>query len=392
MENQQKKIFKRSDDKNGAWYLYLKDPVTGKFIRKTSRTADKEEALRIWEREQEILNSRTSTATLGSILSSYTSPETNPRMRQAKIDGTNYSVAYSDIVAYQAKYMMQLFKEKAPAIMRLPICDVKTVHIRAIKETLIEAKGQCRTSQYCFRTFKAIFSQAHEDGLIDVNPAIGLKDIYYAEKKKSAIDDRILRKLIYAKDQFLSVTDWAYFTVLATTGMRRSEALAISEKKIRNGILTIDSALKGSTYSDIGLPKWGIIRVIPLSRITQYALSQIKPGKDGRFFPYKRSWVDGCFARLKGTAYALMPEYADEIKSITPHVLRHSLNTNLLAEEASPVLVAYYLAWQHQTLIDMQEKYTHLQAMKLSTVSDCIDRMFPLNEKWLPEISRNQIS
>lgn len=392
MENQRRKVFRRSDDKNGTWYLYLKDPLTGKFIRKTSKTADKEEALRIWELEQDALNARTSNATLGSILRAYTSPETNPRMRQAKIDGTNYSAEYSENVANQAKYMVQLFREKVPAIMNLPIRDIKTIHIRAIKEALIDAKGQCRTSQYCFRTFKAIFSQAHEEGLIDVNPAIGLKDIYYNEKKKSAIDDNILRKLILAKDQFISITDWAYFTVLATTGMRRSEALAITEKKIRNGILTIDCALKGSNYADVGLPKWGIIRVVPLSRITQYALSQIKPAKNGRFFPYKRSWVDGCFARMKKTAYALMPEYTDEIRSITPHVLRHSLNTNLLAAEASPVLVAYYLAWQHQSLIDMQERYTHLQAMKLSNVADSIDRMFPMDEKWLHEIPRDQIS
>ena len=64
----------------------------------------------------------------------------------------------------------------------------------------------------------------------------------------------------------------------------------------------------------------------------------------------------------------------------TAHILRHSLNTNLLANDVSPVMTAYYLAWQHQALIDMQQRYTHLQAMKLKSVADNIDIMFPIPE------------
>ena len=388
MAKEKKKLFQRKDKQDGIWYLYLHDPITGKFIRKSSGTQDEAEALRIWDSEQEYLNTRTSAATLGSLLASYTDAATNPRRKQALMDGTPYSDEYAYKIAVQAEWMLHLFKEKTPKILNMHIAEIRAIHIKTLKEAIIEKRGQCRSSQFYFRTLKTVFSQAHEDGLIEYNPSIGLKDIAYSEKKRSAVDESIIRKIIDAKNSFISTEDWAYFTVLATTGMRRSEALALTERQIKNGILTIDSAVKSDTSKDVvGLPKWGLIRVIPLPRITQYALSLLKPDMDGRYFPYKRPWATYCFARLTGIACALFPEDKEEISTITPHILRHSLNTNLLANEVSPVLVAYYLSWQHQALLDMQERYTHLQAKKLIAVSDSIDRMFPINEKWLPKTS-----
>ncbi len=382
MSANNKKLFKRAGaaPEHDFWYMYLRDPSTGKLIRKSTYTFDEKEALEIWQREKEKLDALSTNAKLDTILSLYTKPETNPRYKSAKLEGGHYGMEHAKQVARECRNMHALFSRNCPAIMKMKISDIKTMQFKILKQTLIKEYGNRRVTALMFMTLKSVFSQAHEDGITEINVTTGISNIHYKANVRAAVDEKLIGEIIALKDSFAYIVDWAFFTVLATTGMRRSEVLALSSEQIKDGVLTLDRALKSMGKDDIGLPKWDIVRVIPLSKITQYALSCITPDKDGRYFHYNRYWADESFRRIRCTAVAALQESSETIMKITPHVLRHSLNTNLLAAEVSPVLTAYYLAWEHQTLIDMQERYTHLQAMKLSAVSSGIDAMFPMKD------------
>ena len=158
--------------------------------------------------------------------------------------------------------------------------------------------------------------------------------------------------------------------------MRKSEAMAIDSKSIYNGTLMINQQVSPHV-NHLVAPKCGIIRSVPLSRITQAALSEIRPDKQGRYFPnYTYNCITTDLMKLRVALATEDKENAVIWKSLTPHMLRHSANTNLLVAGASPVLVAEYLAWKHQELVDMQRRYTHMVAMNLKPVADKIDELY----------------
>ena len=368
-----RKIYLKSDSK--FWYMNLQDPITGKRVRKSTHETDKIRAMAVYEREQRKLDIGRHGAPLGDLLELYKDPETNPRKRQALLDGSSYGEQYAQSVATHAAFLSQMLQKKAPALFKKDVIDFTTLDIRAVKELIFKTKGQTRTAQYVFRTFKGIFSQAHQDGLVDVNVCQGMKDIRYTEKKRDAIPSDVILKIIRARDSFFNQEVWAFFTVLATTGMRLSEVLALSADQLDGNVLTIDRALKGQGRNDVGTPKWDLTRVIPLSKITMAALSSLKPGYQGRLFHHNRQWGADAFGMIRSVAFIVAPEDKEIWKTASAHVLRHSMNTNLLCAGESPLLIAEYLSWEHQTLLDMQQRYTHIYAQNLNAIADRIDSM-----------------
>ncbi len=378
-------VYQRKD--SPYWFVRLKNPITGKVIRKSTGMSDYDEAFEYAKIELMKLNygyksheQWISGLTLKAMITLYSDPDTNPRFKQAQDDGSKYGKEYAFAVASHSKWMLQAFNEEAKNILDMDVAEIRAYQLKVLKGIIVAKKGHTRGAQIKFTLLKTMFSQAHEDGIIDISPAKDLKDIAYKEKRRSAVDFEIIYKLICAKDRFLDIEDWAFYTLLATTGMRRSEVLAINANKIHNGVYTLDSAIKSNNKDDIGLPKWDIVRVIPLPRIALWTLSFLTPAENGRYFDKGRYWAVESFKRTKNIAISIFPEERETWEKVTAHILRHSLNTNLLANDVSPVMTAYYLAWQHQALIDMQQRYTHLQAMKLKSVADNIDIMFPIPE------------
>ena len=155
-----------------------------------------------------------------------------------------------------------------------------------------------------------------------------------------------------------------------------SEALAITADMLYDGTLTV-KALKSTDKDDIGLPKWEIQRVIPLSDTTLSALSAVTPEPNtGRYFHRGRSWGTRVFVHARLIACTAYPDMQDAYSAMTCHSLRHSMNTNLLVARQPPALVAEYLAWNHQSLIDMQARYTHIYAEAMRPICDAIDAMY----------------
>jgi site-specific recombinase XerD len=310
---------------------------------------------------------------LGDMIAKFSNKATNPRYLQAQISETPYSELYAERVAYRAKTLAKLLRQ----YVALPVASFSRPDVRDICMLILKSRGKCRSAQADFQLVKVIFSQAVEDGLMPHSPADGMADIAYKEKPKCAIPAENLLWLISHREFFPSQDAYDFFVVAATTGMRRGEILGITKDKLFKGTLTIDQ--QWTVRGEFTPPKWGIVRVIPLAQITQEIIDRRIPGKDGRIFTMSQSMVGNLFTAIRLSAMANDKDDPELWSSLNPHLLRHSINTNLLVAGVSPLSVAEYLAWHHQELLSMQQRYTHLVAMNLKAVSDEVDKMFKIN-------------
>lgn len=369
-EGRKDRIYRRPD--SSLYYLDYTDPYTGRRIRKSSGKHTYEEAMEVLEVLKNTSKQDKNNITLSDIISLYEDPSTNPRKKQADIDGTSYGIGHAKHVAYLARKLRSEMEKLCPKFLNLKIVKITRMDLKTLKTLIVEDLGQTRTSQSLFQEVKVMLSQCVEDGMIPASPGNGIKDIHYQEKKRSALTPDVIKALIDHPEEFANTEEWALFTVIATTGMRLSEALALAHFQIAHGTLTINRALKSTAKDDVGLPKWNIVRAIPLSEITKKALDSIEPDETGRYFHHNKCWATTCFNRINGMAKAMHMG----IDNLTAHVLRHSLNSNLLALGLSPVLVAEYLSWSHQELLDIQQRYTHIQVQHLHPIAEAIDSLY----------------
>ncbi len=70
----------------------------------------------------------------------------------------------------------------------------------------------------------------------------------------------------------------------------------------------------------------------------------------------------------------------DAWQKITPHMLRHSLNTMLRVAGLPDVLVAEYMSWEHQVNA-VQQGYTHIYSTNLRPVAKKIDVLLGYDAK-----------
>lgn len=370
-----KAVFKRED--SDRYFMYIVDPITGKRTRRTTGKTTYEEAMKVYEDTMAALGMGYGAASVEALLAMYSDPATNPRYQIALKEGTNYGEGHAASVAGLAKQISRMLKDKAPRIYSMPICELTKMEVNAVRDIIMKTKGQTRGAQEMFSAFKVMLTQAEQDGSINTSPGKGVRDIPYVSKQRPSFPPEYIKRVVEAKDHFRSVDEWAFIAIMATTGMRMSEALAIAESDIYEGTLTIQHALKTNSRDSLGAPKWNFVRVIPLSQTTLYALSCVTPDEaTGRYFYHNRSWGVVAAMKMMSLMCGLYPEDSELYSTMTSHTLRHSLNTNLLVAGHAPLLVAEYMSWNHQVIMDMQKRYTHVYAEAMRPLADRIDEMY----------------
>ena len=362
------RLYKRG----GKIYYFQYTDATGKRCQKSTGQTNKQKAIEFANRY--IGNSDNFIeSSLIEYVSLFCDIKTNPKKKMAEIDGSAYSISYGELQTRYAKKILDTLKNK-PILCNKKLSQIKRYDIIQFKELIVYKIGRSRTAQLMFEQFKVILTFAYKEGLIENNTANGIPNIKYKENKRLAISATVLSDIISNKEIFPSLEFWAFFTVLATTGMRRGEVLGITPSRITNNILIIDRQWNGTQFIP---PKQGEKRVIPLSNITMEALSIMWPKNNtDRFFTKKNHWILACFRQIKGYSLSKYPQETNALLKLSPHTLRHSCNTNLLAAGTAPLLVAEYLSWKHQELLDMQYRYTHLVANNLIPVANQIDELY----------------
>ena len=375
------KLYKRNG--GNVWYFKYTD-TGGKRCQRSTGLTDKKEATRFQKKFLELAGrNRAVFATNRSfrdVAKLYLDPETNPRRAEALLAERSYGLQHAQNVARYTRYLITACDTHLPGMLDKPIAELTKLDVKSISAAIVTVRGKCRTAQHIFQACKTILKQAASDDLMLVSPGAGIAIIGYKEKAMKSIHEDDIAWLLEHKDLFPSPEFWVYVTVLATTGMRRGEAIAVSTGRIIDGKLTIDRQIKANSQ-DLSKPKWNLVRTIPLAKIALNALAQIEPDENGFYFPLTRNWVTSQMALLKAALYAADESRKDLWKTVTPHVFRRSLNTNLLLHGASALLVAEYLSWHHQIqtlnpIEPMQRRYFEAISTDLQPVADAIDTLF----------------
>lgn len=365
----------------GKNYYFKYTDTNGKRRQKCTETSDLETAkayIKAFDATKE--EKKFVMPTFLEELRKYQDINTNPKYQRVQLEGGDYSRPWAIRVASYTKQLEGIIRATSPSVLLKKLNEVSRLEIRDISKAIASARGRSRTSQLLQQSLKVVFSRAYEDGILSQSPAMGIKCITHKRSSRESIPCDFIQEMISHKELFFDYQMWAYFVIIATTGMRKNELISLSTSKINNGTCLIDSNIQGTGREINALPKWGIIRSIPLPEITQEVISSLPTTKDkignDRFFYKDTAWVQKVFDCLRLSLRSFIPEY--DFSKLTAHVLRHSCNTNLLLTGLNELLVSEYLAWEHQKLSDIQKNYTHLVAENLRPVANEIDKMYHL--------------
>jgi integrase len=315
------------------------------------------------------------TTTVREALKLYQDPETNPKRRQATVTTSFYSDRYALHTARHAKDLETVLNKSMKKFLDKPLSLVLRYEIKQAAVAIVEEHGACNKS---LKLYKLLNGQAADDGLIQMNTAQGLPDIRFNTTSRKSLPASDIQLVLSSPQIFPNQKARQLFTILATTGLRRSELLALHPDQLKDDILTIDRAYKDDSLKVIGLPKWGKVRVIPLCDIALKALKEAFEENPNSNEPLRVSsrMLSIWFKTIRTHALQLKLERPEAWKELTPHVLRHSLNTNLRLSGVFDILVAEYLSWEHQGGNAVQEGYTHVYANNLRPVADCIETIY----------------
>jgi len=360
MTTEYPKIFKQGKSK--YWTFKYTDAGNKRRMKSTGCTK-KGDAMRYVREYIDSLSPYSTTNTLEALITLYTDIETNPRFRDKKATGQMYGERYAKHITRDAQLLLDT---KAPILQK----NLHQISRRDVKDTallIVRKHGQRAKSKNIYKLLKIALSQAADDGLIKVSPAQGLADIKPEKvNPRFALPFEEIRQVL-DENRFPDEYTRDVFIVLATTGLRRSEFLALIPSQIKEHTLCVNRAYKDDSCRIVGAPKWDKARTIYLPDVTLQALNRLF-----EHFPRITFTPHTLASRLKVTG-ALAKDISPEWEGLTPHVLRHSLNTALRLSPVPDILVREYMSWEHQT--DIQDRYTHIYAKNLKPVADMIDKL-----------------
>lgn len=220
-----------------------------------------------------------------------------------------------------------------------------------------------------------VLASAVEHGLITKNPArgVGLPSDAAEHEMEVLTEDEWVR-LVDAMDPHYRPLLW----FLLDVGCRIGEATAVQVRDVdlRRGTVRLrrawkkgerDSRYLGSTKTRRG------VRAVQLSRMTLEAIAPLVQGRpaDALLFTGRRgARVQAQHFRNRQWARAL--EQAGITKDITPHGLRHTGASWLLAAGVSPIVVQHRLG--HESLSTTSKVYAHLLTDAQMAAVDVMER------------------
>ncbi|UCF98456.1 MAG: hypothetical protein JSV89_02720, partial [Spirochaetaceae bacterium] len=153
-------------------------------------------------------------------------------------------------------------------IAKRPLAEITRGELVDFRSRILKKTGEKRnTTNKVMGVVKLIYKEAVYREDIEKDPTSGIGNIKESRQKPGTFAEEEL-KILFPKDSFgpwRDLQDYSCFLMAAVAGMRKSEILALKWKylHLNEGYLEVREAWKSST--EIGPPKWGHERIVPLS-------------------------------------------------------------------------------------------------------------------------------
>lgn len=318
--------------------------------------------------------------TLRQMVAMFCDPETNPRYLDSIANNRGHSPRYIEQITRTANHLYNILDKQRKIKFDRDMVDFNRREVKDIGNLISAKFGHTTKAHKVYKMLKMVFSQAFDDGYIPANIAAHLPDIK-AERVKPilSLPAADIRYVIDHVELFASQRERDIFTLIATTGLRRSEVLALDKEQLRpDGSLMIDRSWKDDRGLIVGLPKWNVKRVIPLCKTAKDAAERLFTDNESIGMNSRELYK---MVRRVGERAALRKDFLQRTEAwehIYPHMLRRSLTTMLRASGLSDMLIAEYMSWSHQDQDrlgsqDMLDRYTDIVVQDLKVIADKIE-------------------
>lgn len=335
-----------------------------------------------WMSRNEAKDITSKPTTLAQLIALWTDLETNPKLKDSTVNGDTYTKRYAEMERTRARHLQNII---TPELLMKNLGRLERKDCDAVMASVHKVFGNRPVAHDTFKTFKAMLNYAYSKGWMREMIAFRISNIKAPRQKELMVMPRTDLLKIYAHPEFFrNETDRDIFFVLMTTGMRRAELAAIQGKQLKKAksgdriitVLDISQSFKDGAYKTLDTPKWTVQRIIPLAPATAEIMLKYKKGDDDFIFHMGNSqWTD-MFNKIRAMVPPDMLENPETLEDLSPHKLRHSLNSELLIEDANETLVQEYLAWHHQDRNKVQAGYTHTYIKSLLRISDLIEELY----------------
>ena len=283
---------------------------------------------------------------------------------------TDYAEHWTALIAHTvkrrtlARYVEILRLHLLPRFEKVRVRDLDRGRIKLFLADKLVMGLEKRTVRNIQAVLRALLNAAMEDGLIATNPAANLGRVLKLTISKATHQEEI-KALTKEQRHLFLVTAlretpryYPLFFVLAGTGMRLGEALALQAEDVDYTGQTIRIARAFSEDGALDTPKSGHGRTVDLSQVLAQSLAAHDFSRKEEKLKY--GWVElppWLFVTKAGTpldprnvrrAMYTVLKKAKLPEHLSPHCLRHTYASILLADGVSPVYVQEQLG--HATI------------------------------------------
>ncbi len=370
--------------RGNRWHYYYYQG--NKRVRKSTGKSTKHEALAVISKLMEATGQ--SNKTFREYAEPYFVWETCPRVQRRLDEGKSIGKTH----VRNSRTWLERYVFADPIFPHLRISAIRRADILELRNR-VKQKAGISTVNKVIATVKTILSEAHFREDIDSDPGAKIGIIKHEKKERGILSKAELAFLF--KDVpglWDGLQSYCVFNVAARTGMRCGEVLALTSAAVDFQEETIDVCQAWKDAQTLGLPKSNKKRRIPVSSGVLDPLLRLKEESiriaesdlifcydDGSSFGV--TWWKKSFAHAMEAAERTEKACTDwKARNITPHSLRHSLNSHLLAAGCDPIKVRAYMGWSDNVpqpvLTPVQAGYTHWLPEQLRDLIPSIEELF----------------
>jgi integrase len=298
-----------------------------------------------------------------------------PRIAERLADGKRISRQH----AARQRHLIEGYVLKDP-IADLPLGKISRGDVKDFKARMVAKHGTCRRVNSILTVLKTVFRDGVDRKILERDSSAGVgKGVY--EKREAGVFIAAELAALFPEDgpgHWQDLQDHTAFLIAAICGLRRGELLALRWKDIdfEEKTLRVERAWRSAT--ELGDPKWGQIRDVPLPVRTLEKLKELRASSlhvlpegfvlhdvDGS--PRRETWFT---QRLHAAMFKAKIKRIS--RGLKPRSFRHSLNTLLLQWGVDPEKVRAAVGWSNS---GTQRGYTHHGLEHLRGQAELIDRI-----------------